>query len=533
MAKKAFNLGDYLQAAGGVQSGHAATEQIVLIELDRIDPDPNNFYSLRGIDELAANIELVGLLDALRVRPNGERFTIVSGHRRRAALQLIRDGGSEMFADGVPCIVEYGEASEAMRELRLIYANASTRVMSPADLSKQAERVEALLYELKKQGVEFPGRMRDHVAEACKVSAAKIGRLKAIRAHIDKPLLQMFDDGKMNESVAYALSQKPVEQQRAICDAWLATHQKLDGIPEHFVNEYAEDQAKLEKRVCNHPCNKGGVCVNKDEILARLHDGKWDYKACRYGTCCVDCSGYLSCKSRCPFVEDKAKAERERKKEANKQQKAAEKAEAEHKVFLIEHLWAQFGAALSAAGLTDKELRASLKDGSTYNPFECYMDEKRKAALLDFSCPDVSPNERLPYFYGFQVGDYVNLCKLADALDVSIDYLFLRDDVPNRKKADAEAEPVSGLNTDATSVWQQGTPPLPGRYLCMVDLGTSHLHEQQCEWDGRSWSAYGRPVEDVFRIVFWVPLPARATVRAPETEEEEEEETEEYAREES
>ena len=172
MAKRTFNLGDYLKPAEGVFNSD--TEQIVRIDLDLIDADPNNFYSLEGIEELAANIELVGLLDALRVRPNGQRYTIVSGHRRRAALQLIRDGGSSQFDAGVPCIVEYGEASDAMRELRLIYANSATRVMSAADLSKQAERVTELLYQLKEQGVEFPGRMRDHVAEACQVSTSKL-----------------------------------------------------------------------------------------------------------------------------------------------------------------------------------------------------------------------------------------------------------------------------------------------------------------------------------------------------------------------
>ena len=142
------------------------------IQLDQIDPDPNNFYSLEGLDDLAANIELIGLQQPLRVRPGSEpgRYTIVSGHRRRAAIMMIRDGGSGQFDGGVPCIVDRGEASKALQELRLIYANSATRVMSAAEISKQAERVTQLLYELKEQGVEFPGRMRDHVAEACQVS---------------------------------------------------------------------------------------------------------------------------------------------------------------------------------------------------------------------------------------------------------------------------------------------------------------------------------------------------------------------------
>lgn len=212
MAKK-FNLGDYLKDEN---VSRLDTEQIVYIDLDRIDPDPANFYSLDGLDELAGNIELIGLQQPLRVRPEGERYVIVSGHRRRAACVLIRDGGSDQFARGVPCIVDYGEASPAMRELNLIYANASTRVLTAAELSKQAERVTELLYQLKEQGVAFPGRMREHVAAACRVSESKLARLAAIRKNLIDGYRLAFDTGRLNEGNAYRLSQESQAVQREI-----------------------------------------------------------------------------------------------------------------------------------------------------------------------------------------------------------------------------------------------------------------------------------------------------------------------------
>lgn len=203
----AFDITSVLKGVSGPDTGK---EQIEYIPVDQIDPDPNNFYSLDGLDELAGNIELIGLQQPLRVRPGEDgRFIVVSGHRRRAAILLIRDGGSEMFRDGVPCIVDRGEESPAMRELRLIYANASTRVMGPAEISKQAERTEMLLYQLKEEGIiEFPGRMRDHVAEACRISKTKLARLHAIRKNLVQPLLEEFDAGHLNESVAYRMSQE-------------------------------------------------------------------------------------------------------------------------------------------------------------------------------------------------------------------------------------------------------------------------------------------------------------------------------------
>ena len=203
----AFDITSVLKGVSGPDTGK---EQIEYIPVDQIDPDPNNFYSLDGLDELAGNIELIGLQQPLRVRPGEDgRFIVVSGHRRRAAILMIRDGGNAMFRDGVPCIVDRGEESPAMRELRLIYANASTRVMGPAEISKQAERTEALLYQLKEEGVvEFPGRMRDHVAEACRISKTKLARLHAIRHNLVPELLEEFDAGHLNESVAYRMSQE-------------------------------------------------------------------------------------------------------------------------------------------------------------------------------------------------------------------------------------------------------------------------------------------------------------------------------------
>lgn len=245
MAKR-FDLGDYLRT-DEMSKINTGTEQIVYIDLDRIDPDPNNFYSLDGIDELAGNIELIGLQQPLRVRPEGDRFTVISGHRRRAACLLIRDGGSEQFPRGVPCIVEYGEATPAMRELRLIYANSSTRVLSPAELSKQAERVQELLYELKRQGVEFPGRMREHVAAACRVSESKLARLSAIRKNLRDSYRLLFDAQRLPEGLAYRLSQETPEVQKdlferlgtSVCSL---TGEKLDAVIDQVKKPKAEAQ---------------------------------------------------------------------------------------------------------------------------------------------------------------------------------------------------------------------------------------------------------------------------------------------------
>ena len=215
-----FDITSVLKGVSG--SDTKSGKEIVYLPVDKIDPDPDNFYSLAGIDELADSIALIGLQQPLLVRPGEElgRYTVISGHRRLAAIQLLQDGeddSAHLFDHGVPCIIDLGELNiipgtdlaKALQELKLIYANSATRVLSAAEISKQAERIESLLYTLKDQGMTFPGRMRQHVAKICQVSQTKIARLHAIRENLVPELIERFDAGQINEAVAYRISQEP------------------------------------------------------------------------------------------------------------------------------------------------------------------------------------------------------------------------------------------------------------------------------------------------------------------------------------
>ena len=121
----------FAQAVGDVSKSDTDRETIEYIGLDKLEADPGNFYSLDGLEDLAANIQLCGLQQPIRVRPSEDgRYVIVSGHRRRAALALLAEEERERWTK-VPCIVERDAASPELRELRLILANSSTRVLTP------------------------------------------------------------------------------------------------------------------------------------------------------------------------------------------------------------------------------------------------------------------------------------------------------------------------------------------------------------------------------------------------------------------
>lgn len=155
MAK--FDMGEFAKTlAQPVSESGTGREQIEYIDVDLLDNDQNNFYQLSDLDALADNIATVGLQQPIRVR-DGENghAVIVSGHRRVAAIRkLVEDGRTDLRE--VPCIREKGDASPALRELRLIYANSSTRALSSSEISQQVEKVRDLLYQLKEEGYEFP-----------------------------------------------------------------------------------------------------------------------------------------------------------------------------------------------------------------------------------------------------------------------------------------------------------------------------------------------------------------------------------------
>ena len=487
-----------------VSKSDTGKQQIRYIPLDLIDPDPANFYSLDGLEELAGSIEMLGLQQPLLVRPiQGGRYMVISGHRRREALLRIAKDGSQQFADGVPCIVDAGEASEALRELKLIMANADTRKMSSADQNKQAERIEDLLRQLVDEGYVFPGRLRDWVAKLSGMSRTKLARMKVIRENLDKGLLKdYYNKGIMNESVAYELAQRPAELQRKICETYLAHSKDIGFMMANYVKEFAELAKSLEKRKC--PVEPGRLCHHQADILEKVFDGSYSYKPCRYGHCCADCDNYLRCKNRCPLLDEKAKEERAQQREASREQKAAEKAKLDADVYAIEHVWARFGQALQREGVTDAQLRTQLKTGQgIYNEYETYVGKEKTQALLDFGCTEIKPNDPMPFSYGFKADDYRRLCTVADALHVSLDYLFLRDDVPDRREQTVSVP-------DTTPTWHTGDPTVEGRYLCRIRFTPENARasEARCDWkEGKWYNSFGEKIDGLFEVLSWWPIP--------------------------
>ena len=486
MEKRKFNVMDVLgeQLAGVAELNTTGPEQIEYIDIGLLDGDERNFYQLTDIDELADNIQMCGLQQPIRVRAGeGGRFTIVSGHRRRAALAQLVEKGLDQFRR-VPCIRETDDVSPALQELRLIFANSSTRKLTSAEIGEQAERVEALLYQLKEDGFEFPeGRMRDVVAAACNTHGSKLARIKVIRERLLSNLRPAWDGGKMPEQAAYALAQFPADMQMRISKAF----PKLPNGPtlERLLKLYKEDGYRWDPCLT---CPDGKECKHGDVFLRHDADALV-CEACGGKTCCLDCRQATAECYACDKACAKAKAKRKEKLDAKKAD--AEKATEKHQRKLERELQvsaARLARAADAAGIQDKITVVSTRYGGSYT-----VGHLRELAAGQFDGHRIYVND-------LATDNLSNVAKAARALHCSADYIVgLTDELTPPTLPEGQLMIVG---------WMPGStnPAEPGEFAAYVDLGDGKILKRFFDWDGQHWMMPGG-IEAQAPVVWWMRLP--------------------------
>ena len=508
MAK--FDLGAFAQTLQAVpDSGTEGPEQIVYIPLNQLHEDARNFYAVTGVEDLAANIQLCGLMDPLRVSKAANGYTIVSGHRRFAALSLLAKEDPRFTQ--AACIVDSSTDSPLMQVLRLIYANADTRRMSGADIARQAERVQELLYELKGQGVEFPGRMRDHVAEACKISKSKLSRLEAIRSHLAPDIRKSYWDGpekgRLNEAAAYSLSRLSEDYQRQVVDAYRRTFSHGGGDPglkwltAGAVDKIRDDIKSAGELLCKA---HGKKCLNylgkAHHIIQSRIKSPYSYSTCAKA-CCRTCTSFSSCKDVCPRLKDAQQKARVDSRAQAQQEKAARAAKEAPDIEQIRAIWQRFAALRKQAGLTPDEYKGKI---------DCpWMMPERDMLEREAGTAKVTPDTLLPYGGHAYLSDIRRWAAAADALGCSVDYLMMRTDDPQ------PISPVPGQQLILAGWMPGGTNPghdCDG--LVILDVGgpmdpgcTMRTSAYYC---GGAWYAdrAHRTKVDGIPILAWMEVPA-------------------------
>lgn len=221
------------------------------IEIDKIVPNPNNFYELSGIKELSENIKEFGLnqnLEVVEIDDNGEKkYRLIGGHRRYEAIKLLISDGNTKYKK-VPCKVNRS-LNEIEEQLRLIKSNSDTRELTPQEKREQMKQ----LIELYKKKQEITGEkinIKKEVAAASNTYPKTVERYDNINNRLIDELKDYFDSSKITFTDAYNFATLTEEAQLAILDLLKSkdkvTKEELKTIKE--ANKQLSDENEKNKK---------------------------------------------------------------------------------------------------------------------------------------------------------------------------------------------------------------------------------------------------------------------------------------------
>ena len=466
---------DITELVKSVQNRDSSREQIEYIPLEKLLPDADNFYSMTGIEELAANIETAGLQQPLRVYVSPESpdcYTILSGHRRNAALQLLAKDDPEKWGM-VACIVERDDVPLEARKLRLLLANRDTRKLTSADLDRQAADMEKYIVALKEQGYSFPGRLSDYVAQCLGSSKTKLNRLKIIREGLIPEWKKMWEDGKINDSVAYSMAHLDKQEQNIYARFYNDKPQNLQA--------WAVDEKLKRFEALPKDCKKlGGSCLHRGEMKMILIDPNEDHN-CR--GCCLDCLYLETCKRSCPEADEKKEQKKREKKERKLEEKQKQETRDAPALEYLTQAFSRVYGLMQEKGLTVDDMLTC--DGKSYHWNEKeFLEHLKGNKITAFS--------KLPFGWGVDYENCHRIICAAELLGVSIDYL------------------LTGKEAPKATGWKTGEPEEDGRYLIQYGIAkeTADQYDKANYTKETGWELLGYPISEYeYQVFAWCELP--------------------------
>lgn len=188
------------------------TSDIKMIDISELHDSPDNFFEIERVEEFAETIlGQGGVKDNLVVRPlETGGYEIISGHRRKAAVQFLIDRG-DIISRFLPCLVQH-YSDDSDRKLDLIFMNVSTRKLSDAELYRSFEIVSDILSKKKEAGEKF-GKIRETLAGYLGVSSSQVGKLQNIEKYAVPEVKNAIDKGSLSIATANQIARLDEQQQ--------------------------------------------------------------------------------------------------------------------------------------------------------------------------------------------------------------------------------------------------------------------------------------------------------------------------------
>lgn len=197
-------------------------------------PTQENFYTTKNISKLKASIKITGyLMQPILIENVDGKDKVLAGHRRRlCCIELIEEGDTRF--EKVPCMyaaeINVSEDKELtpeqreaitpfLRQFKVIQAN-NYRDKNDWERMQEALEMEKIVKGLKEK-VGITGTVRENLKELLGVSNAQFGRYKNISNHLSEELMEEFQDGEINISVADAAASLKPELQKLAYEMYM------------------------------------------------------------------------------------------------------------------------------------------------------------------------------------------------------------------------------------------------------------------------------------------------------------------------
>lgn len=213
-----FNLDSSISRDIKSVASDSFVDRVKMIEYDKLIPSNTNFYDLSELELLSDDIERQGLKQNLVVIENESNkgtFFIKCGHRRHAAIGKMIDDGRMPKNPKLPCYVET-EQSKNVTQLNLIMLNATQRNYSDSDIMQEHEQLVEILENLKAEGREIKGRMRDNIAKILNISPAQVGKIENVKHRAVPEIIEAVKNGDMTLSTANEIAKLDTDTQEKL-----------------------------------------------------------------------------------------------------------------------------------------------------------------------------------------------------------------------------------------------------------------------------------------------------------------------------
>lgn len=256
----------------------AVVMDVVNIPRDQIQKNPNNHYSISGIDSLAESIKQYGLLQPLHVMETENGYRLLGGERRLTAIDtLIKDDAVSDWTEDtlIPCVVKDAEdvkldlSPENKERYAIITSNREQRAYTDGDRYMEIQEWKKIIDELRSKGIEYINgvdeegnekkvgikgeKTRDILAQTTGMSRGQINNFETVHNSGTDKLKDALLQGKISVSTAAkAAKDLTDEEQDSIAEA-VEKGEKVSpaDIAAQAKKEYVLTQTEFKKDIKN------------------------------------------------------------------------------------------------------------------------------------------------------------------------------------------------------------------------------------------------------------------------------------------